>query len=65
MFRSVPKRAVLAWLIRRLGPPPAPPRRYFTKSAHRGAYHRGLARSGRAPAQQRDQGDAGRPGRPG
>jgi hypothetical protein len=31
MFRSWPKRTLLASLRRRLGPPPPPPRRYFSK----------------------------------
>jgi hypothetical protein len=31
MFRSWPKRTLLASLCRRLGPPPPPPRRYFSK----------------------------------
>jgi hypothetical protein len=32
MFRSLPKRALLSWLLGRLGPPPPPPRRHFGKS---------------------------------
>jgi hypothetical protein len=32
MFRSPPKRAVIAWLVGLLGPAPPPPRRYFSKS---------------------------------
>ena len=35
-----PRMTFRAWLVLRLGPPPQPPRRYFSKSMHQGGgYH--------------------------
>jgi hypothetical protein len=48
MFRSLPKRSVLAWLLDRFGPPPAPPRRHFSKYRNHNAHHRAAASHGRA-----------------
>ena len=31
---SPPKRSLASWLLRQLGPPPLPPRRYFYKSVY-------------------------------
>jgi hypothetical protein len=48
MSRSSPKRALLSWLLRRLGPPPLPPRRYFSKSWSYDAHHRAVTGHGGA-----------------
>jgi len=37
-----PRRTFRAWLVLRLGPPPQPPRRYFSKSMHQGSGYRGV-----------------------
>jgi hypothetical protein len=37
-----PRRTFRAWLVLRLGPPPQPPRRYFSKSMHQGAGYRAV-----------------------
>ena len=55
MFRSLPKRAVIARLLDLLGPPPPPPRRYFAKSWEERAHARAMA----------DRAVAGRHGEPG
>jgi hypothetical protein len=47
MFRSLPKRAVLSWLLHRLGPPPPPPRRHFSKSLEYDAKRPAIAGRGR------------------
>ncbi len=31
---SPPRRSLVSWLLRKLGPPPLPPRRYFYKSVY-------------------------------
>ena len=31
---SPPRRSLASWLLRKLGPPPIPPRRYFYKSVY-------------------------------
>jgi hypothetical protein len=56
MFRSLPKRALLSWLLGVLGPPAPPPRRYFSKYRHYDA--RRLA----AAARGSGEGRAGGPG---
>ena len=48
MFRSLPKRTVIGWLLSLLGPPAPPPRRHFSKHwdqrvRHPGAAGRGMA----------------------
>ncbi|HEX4658259.1 MAG TPA: hypothetical protein VH307_12800 [Streptosporangiaceae bacterium] len=48
MFRSLPKRAVLAWLRDLLGGPPPPPRRHFSKRRNYYAHHRAAGSHGRA-----------------
>ncbi|HEX4287620.1 MAG TPA: hypothetical protein VH021_01795 [Trebonia sp.] len=45
MFRFSPPRApVVPWLLRRLGPPPLPPRRHFSKTWYSGARCRAVSR---------------------
>ena len=53
MFRFLPKRAVLAWLLDRFGPAPAPPRRHFSKNHSHNAHHRAAAGRGRAAHRRR------------
>jgi hypothetical protein len=43
MFRSLPKHAI-AWLVGVLGPPPSPPRRYFSKAWDERVRQRGSSR---------------------
>jgi hypothetical protein len=58
MFRSLPKRALLAWLRDLLGGPPPPPRRHFSKrrshyragTSHRGAKGPRESRGARRPS---------------
>jgi hypothetical protein len=38
----VPRMTFRAWLVLRLGPPPQPPRRYFSKSMHQGGSYRAV-----------------------
>jgi hypothetical protein len=40
MFRSLPKRAVITWLLDLLGPPPPYPRRHFSKNWYARVHHR-------------------------
>jgi crotonobetainyl-CoA:carnitine CoA-transferase CaiB-like acyl-CoA transferase len=42
MFRSLPKRTVITWLLGRLGPPPRPPRRHFGTMQQERARRRAL-----------------------
>lgn len=37
-----PRRTFRAWLVLRLGPPPQPPRRYFSKSMNQGGSYRSV-----------------------
>ncbi len=48
MPRSAPKRALLSWLLRRLGPPPPTTRGHFSKSWSYDARHRAIAGRGSA-----------------
>jgi hypothetical protein len=56
MFRSLPKGAVVAWVLRRLGPPPSPPRRHFTKEFQRRASHASADDPGRAMRRRGSEG---------
>ena len=60
MPRSAPKRALLSWLLRRLGPPPPTPRGHFSKSWSYGARHRAITGRGSA-GRHRGTGPARRP----
>jgi hypothetical protein len=60
MPRSAPKRALLPWLLRRLGPPPPTPRGHFSRSWSYGARHRAIAGRGHA-GRHRGTGLARRP----
>jgi hypothetical protein len=53
---SPPRRSLASWLLRRLGPPPLPPRRYFYRSVYS---VRPTARRCQAPSAL-----TGRPSRP-
>jgi hypothetical protein len=39
---TAPRRTFRAWLVLHLGPPPQPPRRYFSKSMAQGGGYRGV-----------------------
>jgi hypothetical protein len=39
---TAPRLTFRAWLVLHLGPPPQPPRRYFSKSMHQGGGYRAV-----------------------